>query len=82
MDNKPKNKEKQKPGKQLNTYVYFSSIAIQMIAIIGVGTFVGVKLDEKLPNEHSLYTIIFSLTSVILAIVFVIRRIIVASKND
>jgi hypothetical protein len=52
-----------------------------MFAIIGIGTFLGVKLDEKFPNEHNLYTIILSLTSVIFAIVFVIRRIIAASKD-
>jgi hypothetical protein len=52
-----------------------------MFAIIGVGTFAGVKLDEKFPNKYNLYTIILSLTSVIFAIVFVIRRIIAGSKK-
>ena len=73
--------ENQKPVKRLNTYAQFSGIAIQMFAIIGIGTFIGVKLDENFPNEHSLYTIILSLTSVIFAIIFVIRRIIAASKK-
>jgi len=53
-----------------------------MFAIIGVGSFIGVKLDEQFPNEHDVYTIILSLTSVIFAIVFVIRRIIAFSKED
>lgn len=53
-----------------------------MFAIIGVGTYAGVKLDEYYPNEHNLYTIILSLLSVVLSIVFVIRRIIAASKED
>jgi hypothetical protein len=53
-----------------------------MFAIIGLGCFIGVKLDEKFPNTHNLYTLILSLTSVILSIVYVIRRIIAASKDN
>ncbi len=72
----------QDPKERLNSYARFSGIAFQMVAIITIGTFVGVKLDEKYPNKYNIYSIIFSLTSVIMAIVFVIRRIIAASKND
>jgi F0F1-type ATP synthase assembly protein I len=53
-----------------------------MIAIIGVGTFIGVKLDEKFPNNHNLYTLILTLGCVIISIVYVIRRIIAAAKDD
>ena len=67
---------------KLNSYAQFSGIAIQMFAIIGVGTFIGVKLDEKYPNKHNLYTLILSLTSVIMSIVYVIRRIIAGSKDN
>ena len=65
---------------QLNTYTRLSGIAIQMIAIILIGTFVGVKLDEKFPNDNNLYTLSFTLGSVIISIVYVIRRIIANSK--
>ncbi|WP_273289670.1 AtpZ/AtpI family protein [Winogradskyella sp.] len=81
--NKPKPPKPHKDQKdKLNTYTRFSSIAIQMFAIIGVGTYAGVKLDEYYPNKHNLYTIILSLLSVVCSIVFVIRRIIAASKED
>ena len=73
---------KEKPKNQLNSYARFSGIAIQMFAIIGVGSFIGVKLDERLPNKHNLYTIILSLSSVIMAIVIVIKQITSASKDD
>ena len=53
-----------------------------MFAIIGVGTFIGVKLDEMYPNAHNLYTLTLSLGSVIMSIVYVIRRIITGSKDD
>tara|TARA_R100001369_G_scaffold5880_1_gene16101 strand:+ start:92259 stop:92423 length:165 start_codon:yes stop_codon:yes gene_type:complete len=53
-----------------------------MFAIIGIGTFVGVKLDEKYPNKHNLFTLTLSLGSVIMSIVYVIRRIIAGSKEN
>ncbi|MCB0399060.1 MAG: AtpZ/AtpI family protein [Winogradskyella sp.] len=53
-----------------------------MFAIIGLGTYAGVKLDERYPNKHNLYTVILSLLSVIGSIVYVIRRIIAASKDN
>lgn len=53
-----------------------------MFAIIGIGTYAGVKLDERYPNKHNLYTVALSLLSVVLSIVFVIRRIIAASKDN
>lgn len=73
-----KNKEK----KALNSYAQYSSIAIQMFIIIGLGTFLGTKLDEKYPNEYKGFTITLSLISVLLAIFFVIRRIIMNSKKE
>jgi F0F1-type ATP synthase assembly protein I len=77
------NKQYRDQKRRLNNYARFSGIAIQMFAIIGIGTYVGVKLDEKFPNKHNLFTVILSLLSVIMSIVFVIRRIIAASKvND
>ncbi|WP_296382429.1 AtpZ/AtpI family protein [Winogradskyella sp.] len=76
--NKPLKDQKDKP----NPYARFSGIAIQMFAIIAVGTFIGVKLDENYPNEHNLYTLMLSLGSVIMSIIYVIRRIIAGSKDN
>lgn len=80
------NHSKRKPLKdqkdKLNSYARFSGIAIQMFAIIGVGTFIGVKLDETYPNKNNLYTLIVSLASVIMSIVYVIRRIIASSEDN
>ena len=67
------------PLKQLGI---LSAIGIQMAAIIAVGTFVGVTLDEKHPNDTNIFTLIGSLFSVILSIYFVIRRVISVSKDD
>jgi len=56
----------------LNNYARYSSIAFQMLAIILLGIFAGYKLDQWLHIKPVL-TIIFSLSSVILAIYFVTR---------
>ena len=76
-----KKKSIKKPKEQLNSYARFSGIAIQMVAIIAVGTFAGVKLDERHSNKHNLYTLFFTLGSVIASIIYVIRRIIASSKK-
>lgn len=74
--------QNEKKGNQLNSYAKYSSIGIQMFAIIGIGSYAGVKLDEHFSNGGKLWTIILSLSSVILAVVFVIRSIIANSKED
>ncbi|WAC01109.1 AtpZ/AtpI family protein [Lacinutrix neustonica] len=71
----------QKPKKQLNNYIKFTTIAFQMIATIGLLSFVGWWLDSKFPNEYSAYTVIFSLLGVILAIYQVIKQVIGMSKD-
>ena len=76
------NKPSEKKATQFNSYARYSGIAVQMFAIIGIGSFIGVKLDEKFSNDHHLYTIILSLTSVIGSIILVIRQIIANSKED
>ena len=70
-----------KKNSNLNTYARFSGIAIQMIAIIGLATYGGVKLDEAYPNKYSVYTIICSLSGVVLAMYYVIRQVLKHSKK-
>lgn len=80
--NHDRNQESKKKNKKHNSYAYFSGLAFQMFAIIAVGTFIGVKLDDYFPNKHSLYTLISSLVAVIMSIIYVIRRIIASSKDN
>lgn len=74
--------QEQKPKEQLNTYVRFSGIGFQMIAIIGLGVYAGIKLDEYYPNKYNLFKIIFSLTSIMMALYFVINKVTKFSKKD
>ena len=74
--NNPKRK------RPLNTYAKFSSLAIQMFAIIGIASFAGVKLDKKYPNKNNLFTLVLSLLGVLIAIFYVIRQITISSKEN
>ena len=74
--------QEQKPKEQLNSYARFSGIAFQMIAIIGIGVYGGIKLDQKHPNKYKLFTLICSLTSIAMALYFVIYKVSNISKKD
>lgn len=76
------NKEKnQNSKKQLNSYIKFSGVAFQMIAIICVFSYFGIWLDEKFPNNYSAYTIIISLIGVISAMYLVIKQVMSMNKD-
>lgn len=81
-DLKESKKQKQNRRDRINAYARFTGVAFQMIAIIGLGTFGGVKLDEIYPNKYSTFTIICSLASVGVAIYYVIKQVNDISKNE
>ena len=62
-DNNLNNKKK-----QLNNYARYSSIAFQMLVIILIGVFGGVKLDEWINTGFPIFTVLLSIVSVFLAI--------------
>ncbi len=64
-----------KPGKKpLNQFLKFSNIALQMGAMIGIGAFAGIKLDEYLGKDN-LFTVILSLLAVFGALYHVIKEV-------
>ena len=67
--------QNQKKNNPLNDYARFSAIGIQMIVIIGLGVYAGIKLDEKYPNKYKLFTIMFSLLAIGIALYSVIRQV-------
>ena len=68
--------EKQsKKKKQLNSYIKYSSLTTQMAAIIAAGAFFGDYLDKFNYSDSKIYTIIFSLGSVFLALYYVLKKI-------
>lgn len=66
-------KNKPESENSLKNYARYSSIAVQMLAIILIGVFGGIKLDEWVAWEFPVFTAIFSILSVFLAIYYVIR---------
>ncbi len=67
--------KKKKSKKLLNKYARFSGVGFQMAVTIFIGTYIGVKLDEKYPNENNIFTIVFTLLFVFASLYIVIKQI-------
>lgn len=67
--------------KQLNKYIYFSSMAFQMGIVIAAGTIFGQWLDGKYINDYSLFTIIFSLLAVFGSLYLIIKKVTSINKE-
>lgn len=59
-----------------NSYARYSGIAFQMLAIILLGVYLGLRLDRWVHWEFPVFTISLSLVSVVLAIYFVVKDLI------
>jgi F0F1-type ATP synthase assembly protein I len=64
-----------------NKWLVFLNIPFQMGIVILVGVLIGMKLDVFFGNEN-LFTIIFSLMSVFVALYSVFRNVNNLNKND
>lgn len=73
---KNSSQKKKKGQSSLNDYARYSSIAFQMIAIILLGVFGGMKLDQLIKMEFPVFTVALTILSVIFSIYFVIRDLI------
>jgi hypothetical protein len=72
MDQKNLN-ELQKKSKSLSSYARYSSMAFQMIVILGLGVWGGIKIDDLLNLTFPLFTVILSLAAVLLALYNVLK---------
>ena len=50
-----------------------------MLVVIVVGVFLGLKLDEIYPNQYSLFTLLFAISSISLSIYYTITQV---TKNE
>lgn len=66
--------------KQLNNYAKYSSLAIQMAAIITIGSLGGLKLDKWTNTNFPYFTLSLSVISVALAVYFAIKDVIKFNK--
>jgi hypothetical protein len=64
----------QKPKKQFDHFIRYSSLAFEMIVIMGAGVWLGVKLDQWLNMSYPVFTLSLMILSVIGAIYHTIRK--------
>ena len=73
MKEKPQKSNQKKSQSQSNNYVRYSSLAFQMLGIILVGVFGGMKLDQLINWEFPVFTVVLSISSVFGAIFFAVK---------
>ena len=67
------NPEKDDTGKQANNFAKYTGIAFQMLATIGLFSFIGYKIDEHRESSKLIFTAILGIIGVIISLVQVIR---------
>lgn len=60
--------------KRENQYAKYSGMGFQMLITIGLGTYLGVKLDEWQQNHTPVWTLVLSLVSIAAAMYNFIRQ--------
>ena len=70
---KDEQKEDTRNNKQANSYVKFTGMGFQMIAIIGIFTFAGYQIDQAALHGVKWVTAALSLTGVFISLYLVIR---------
>jgi hypothetical protein len=71
-----------KKKKYLASYAKYSSIGFQMLAIILLGVFGGMKLDQWLHLKVPVFTVIFSILFVILSIYYAVKDLLNLGSKD
>ena len=61
--------QKENKNKGFDTFIRYSSLSFEMMAIIGLGTFLGYKIDQWMENEFKGFTLGLMILFVIAAIV-------------
>jgi hypothetical protein len=72
---KPENNSNSNPKKTLNNYAKYSSMGLQMGAIITAGVLGGIQLDKWLQLKFPIFTLVLTLLSVFLAMYYFIKDI-------
>jgi len=72
--------EKGKSTKSPNIALRYSGMAFQMIAIIGVITFIGVKVNDYFEADPPYITAIFALLSIFAALYLTLKDLIIPKK--
>ena len=62
-----------KQKKDASNFAKYSGIAFQMLATIGIMTFIGYKIDENRASKQPIFTAIFGLIGVLVSLIQVVR---------
>ena len=74
MSKQKNQNSEQKNKKALKNYAKYSAIGFQMMAIIIIGIFGGMKLDQLITKmEFPLFTMVLSISSVVFATYYAIK---------
>ncbi len=73
QENKPKSKPIKEKRPPLESYARYSGLAFEMFAIIGLGIFGGVKLDQWIETGFPVFTVLLAIISVAAAIYTAIK---------
>jgi hypothetical protein len=65
MEQKNKNKKS-----SFDSFIKYSSLGFEMMAIIGAGTFGGFKIDQWMKNEFKGFTFGLMIISVVLSLIY------------
>lgn len=74
-------RKKAKYTRSLNHYARYSNMAFQMLLIIIIGVFGGIKLDEKL-NSKPIFTLVCSLAGLAVAFYVVIKDVLRSTPKN
>jgi hypothetical protein len=58
---------------RFDNFIRYSSLGFEMMAIIGIFTFAGYKIDQWLKNEFRIATLVLMIFSVIIAILYGVK---------
>ena len=76
MKKQPTQKKPKTNPSPLNNYARYSGLAFQMIAIILVGVFGGIKLDEIITWEFPVFTLVLTLLAVVASMYYAVKDLI------
>jgi F0F1-type ATP synthase assembly protein I len=59
---------------KIDSFIRYSSLAFEMMGMIGIGTFLGYKIDQAMDNNFKWFTLFLMVFSVIGTVIYTIRK--------
>ncbi|MEM9672020.1 MAG: AtpZ/AtpI family protein [Cyclobacteriaceae bacterium] len=80
LTNTPAPNQRKKPNhEQFSAYVKYSGLAFQMIAVMGLAVWGGMRLDDYLENRFPIFVVVFGLLAFASSLYVLIRSL---PKNE